>query len=37
MLRAGLGADVVVVPRVVTLPPGRTAAIKAGFWQPVGV
>jgi hypothetical protein len=30
MLRAGLGADVVVEPRVVTLPPGGTATIKVG-------
>jgi hypothetical protein len=28
MLRAGLGADVVVEPRVVTLPPGGAATIK---------
>jgi hypothetical protein len=28
MLRAGLGADVLIEPRVVTLPPGGSATIK---------
>ncbi|KAF6251443.1 hypothetical protein COO60DRAFT_1628939 [Scenedesmus sp. NREL 46B-D3] len=34
MLRAGLGADVIVEPRVVTLPPGGNATIKLTYSLP---